>query len=78
MLTVAEASRAIADAMPAFDIETVSIDDACGRVLRQPVIAERDQPPFDRVTMDGIAISFDAWEEGNRAFSVQGTSSLVE
>ena len=73
MLTAAEASRAIADAMPAFDTETVFLDEACGRVLRQPVIAERDQPPFDRVTMDGIAISFDAWEDGTRTFKVQGT-----
>jgi len=73
MLTVAEASRAIADAMPAFGKETVALDHACGRILRQSVGAERDQPPFDRVTMDGIAISFDAWEGGARSFRVQGT-----
>ncbi len=73
MLTVAEATRAIADAIPAFGTETVALDRACGRVLRQSVTAERDQPPFDRVTMDGIAIDFDAWESGTRSFKVQGT-----
>ena len=73
VLTVAEASHAIADAIPAFGPETVPLDNACGRVLRQPVIAERDQPPFDRVTMDGIAISYDAWIDGTRAFNIQGT-----
>ncbi len=73
MLTVAEASRAIADAIPAFGKETVALDRACGRVLRQSVTAERDQPPFDRVTMDGIAIDFDAWESGTRSFKIQGT-----
>ena len=73
MLTVAEASRAIADAMPAFDTETVDLDACCGRVLRQQVIAERDQPPFDRVTMDGIAVSFESLAAGNRRFVIQGT-----
>ena len=73
MLTVAEASRAIADAIPAFGKETVALDRACGRVLRQSVAAERDQPPFDRVTMDGIAIDFNAWESGTRSFKIQGT-----
>ena len=27
-----------------------------GAVLRENIYAERDQPPFDRVTMDGIAL----------------------
>ena len=73
MLTVAEASRAIAEAMPAYDAVTVALDDARGRILRQTVSAERDQPPFDRVTMDGVAIDFDAWENGNRTFRIQDT-----
>ncbi|MDH3439590.1 MAG: molybdopterin molybdotransferase MoeA [Gammaproteobacteria bacterium] len=73
MLTVAEASRAIAEAMPAYDAVPVALDDARGRILRQTVSAERDQPPFDRVTMDGIAIDFNAWETGTRAFNIQGT-----
>ena len=73
MLTVTKAAGAIADAMPPFDTESVSLDRANGRILRQVVTAERDQPPFDRVTMDGIAISFDAFEDGRRAFRIQGT-----
>jgi len=73
MLTVAEASRAIADAMPAFDAQPIPLAEAPHRIQRQVVTAERDQPPFDRVTMDGIAISFDAWEGGARAFHIQGT-----
>ena len=73
MLTVAEASLAIAEAMPAFDAQSVPLADARGRILRQVVTAERDQPPFDRVTMDGIAIDFDAFEDGVRSFRIQGT-----
>jgi len=73
VLTVAEAKQAIAGAMPVFNSETVSLENACGRTLRQTVVAERDQPPFDRVTMDGIAIRFDAFEDGRREFRIQGT-----
>lgn len=73
MITTDEASRAIAAAMPVFDGESVPLARAAGRILRQSVSAERDQPPFDRVTMDGIAVSFDAFAGGTRRFAVQGT-----
>ncbi len=29
---------------------------ACGRVLAEPIIADRDYPPFDRATRDGFAV----------------------
>lgn len=57
LLTVADADRLIHEAMPSFGSERVPLDAAGGRVLRQSVHAERDQPPFDRVMMDGIAIA---------------------
>jgi molybdopterin molybdotransferase len=57
MLTPAEADAAIAAALPAAATERVPLQLCAGRVLREPVHAERDAPPFDRVTMDGIAIS---------------------
>jgi molybdopterin molybdotransferase len=73
MLTTAEATQAINDAMPMFGVESVLLEQAAGRVLRQVVSAERDQPPFDRVTMDGIAIRFASLASGNRQFVIQGT-----
>ena len=57
LLSVTEAERRIAERLPRFGSERVAIDAAAGRVLRQAVRAERDQPPFDRVMMDGIAIA---------------------
>ena len=73
MLTVAEATDAIATSMRSFDTETVRLDHAVGRVLRQSVTAERDQPPFDRVMMDGIAIRFADFADGMRGFPIQAT-----
>lgn len=73
MITTAEATQAIATAVPAFDSESVALNAASGRILRQVVCAERDQPPFDRVTMDGIAVRYDSLASGNREFAFQGT-----
>jgi molybdopterin molybdotransferase len=40
-------------------------------VLQQTVVAERDQPPFDRVTMDGIACAYADFAGGARKFPIQ-------
>lgn len=75
MLTAAEARAAILGEMTAFGITTVPIDTAIGRVLRQSVRAERDQPPFDRVMMDGICVSFADFEAGLRRFPIQSVQA---
>ncbi len=36
--------------------QRVALGEACGRVLRKDVVADRDQPPFDRAAMDGFAV----------------------
>jgi len=75
VITTAEATEAILAAMPVFETESVAADDAVGRVLRQTVVAERDQPPFDRVMMDGIAIAHADFASGTRSFPIQATQA---
>lgn len=53
--------------------ETVDILQANGRILAEDIIADRNLPPYDRVTMDGIAIHFDAFEAGQRDFEILET-----
>ncbi len=72
-LDVAEAAALIRDRLHGWGTVHVPIDAAQGEVLRQTVTAERDQPPFDRVTMDGIAIRHSAFAGGTRTFQVIGT-----
>lgn len=43
-----------------------------GAVLREPIVAPRDQPPFHRVTMDGIAFASQAFTSGQRSFRIAG------
>ena len=42
--------------LPCLPIESLPIAQCAGAVLRENIYAERDQPPFDRVTMDGVAL----------------------
>jgi len=71
MLTTTEALEAVLAATPTFPTETVAATEATGRVLRQIVRAERSQPPFDRVMMDGIAIAWSDYDNGQRSFPIQ-------
>lgn len=71
MLTAAEALDSVLTSIPDFPAVAVGLSGAAGRILRQTVIAERDQPPFDRVMMDGIAIAHADLDAGMRSFPVQ-------
>jgi molybdopterin molybdotransferase len=73
MLTPAEADAAIAATLAVAATERVPLPACVGRVLREPVHAERDAPPFDRVTMDGIAIASAAL--GRRNFRIAGVQA---
>src|SRR3954469_18351436 len=72
MITVDEADKIIMRSIRGFGIELISIEDAPGRVLAEPIIADRDLPPFNRVTMDGIAIKYSDVEKGIRNFKITG------
>ncbi len=55
----AEALRRVLDAaaaLPRPAVETVSLDDACGRIAARALCARMDQPPFDRSPLDGYAL----------------------
>lgn len=64
-LTILEAHR------EEFPEELRKIGDCIGHYLAEDLIADRDFPPFDRVTMDGIAINHAAFASGQRAFPIQ-------
>lgn len=72
MTNVGAAEALILERIQPLPARRVPLADAAGGILREPVRAERDQPPFDRVTMDGIAIAFRDWQNGRRSFQVVG------
>ncbi len=72
-ITVAEADEIILQNTGNFGVEDVYLLNATGRILAADVIADRDQPPYNRVTMDGIAISYMDYAGGTRRFCIKAT-----
>ncbi len=72
MVSVAEATQLIRQQTYRPGIERIKIEEAEGRILGETIKADRDFPPFDRVAMDGIAVAFQAIEEGWEGFRVEG------
>ncbi|WP_148301412.1 molybdopterin molybdotransferase MoeA [Asaia prunellae] len=70
LLTVEAAERLISEALTPFPGETISLEHAAGRILSQPVRAERSLPPYDRVILDGIAVR---WQAGVTRYRLEGT-----
>ena len=75
MLTPAEADALIGQHLQCLPIESLPLVQCAGGVLRENIYAERDQPPFDRVAMDGIALDSHAVAAGCRSFRVQATQA---
>ena len=57
MLTPAQAETLIEQHLTCLPIESLPLTQTAGAILRENIYAERDHPPFDRVAMDGIALS---------------------
>jgi molybdopterin molybdotransferase len=66
LLTPAQAETLIEQHLACLPIESLPLTQAAGAVLRENIYAERDQPPFDRVAMDGIALRSAAVTNGGR------------
>ena len=78
MISVSEATAIILSHSMETGKEDIAIQHACGRILREEVHADRNFPPFDRVAMDGIAIRFDSYKNGNRNFPIEGVQAAGE
>lgn len=78
MISVQEASASILSHLYKPDTRRIPLQEAVGSVLAEPITADRDFPPFHRVTMDGIAIAFDTWEKGKRTFLIESTQAAGE
>jgi len=75
VLTPAEADQLIGQHLQCLPIESLPLAQCAGAVLRENVYAERDQPPYDRVAMDGVALDSQAVSAGSRSFRIQATQA---
>jgi len=70
MISVTKALQIISAQVQHFSVEEVDLLQSTGCTLAQPVTADRDFPPFDRATMDGIAIGSRAFGQDVRQFRI--------
>lgn len=75
MITVQEAIQIISTTIKDFGTEQLPLINAIGRVLREDLVADRNFPPYNRVTMDGIGIRSADYDRGQRAFPIQGVAA---
>ncbi|MEP6711164.1 MAG: molybdopterin molybdotransferase MoeA [Ferruginibacter sp.] len=73
MINYQEAQRQILLFTKILKNETISLDEAYGRVLAETVTADRDYPPFNRATMDGYAINCKDYDSGTREYNIAST-----
>ncbi len=55
-----------------YGVEAIALKSATGRILCDEAIADRNFPPFNRATKDGIALNFKTASDGQEAFRIQG------
>jgi molybdopterin molybdotransferase len=71
LITPRLAEEAINSRLTCLPIESLPLTQCVGGTLRENVYAERDHPPFDRVTMDGIAVDSESLRRGLKRFRIQ-------
>ncbi len=75
MISVQEATSIILSNLWRTKAESVDVTHSTGRILAESILADRDFPPFDRVSMDGIAILFKSFQNGQTQFSIEATQA---
>ena len=78
MITVKEAQALILESIAPLQTERAPVHTCLDRVLAEPLLADRDLPPFNRSTFDGFAIASQEAANGTRAFSIQATAFAGE
>jgi molybdopterin molybdotransferase len=73
MISVQEADAILQQHVQTYSPELCPLHAATGRILREAIRADRPLPPYDRVAMDGIAVSSRALQAGVRSFHSEGT-----
>ena len=75
MVTVEEAERIVLNTIKDFGMEAIDFEQSPGRVLAEDLRTDRDLPPANRSTMDGIAIHFSSFEKGITTYKIVATQA---
>lgn len=72
MISVEKALEIILNSTQDFGVEEIPFLQSNNRVLKESILADSDFPPFNRVTMDGIAIDYISFQNGQKSYKIEG------
>ncbi|PQJ77028.1 molybdopterin molybdotransferase MoeA [Polaribacter glomeratus] len=77
MISVEKALQTVLNSTQNFGVEEIPFIKSFGRILKEEITADRDFPPFNRVSMDGIAVDFNEFSSRLRSnkqlsFNIEG------
>lgn len=75
MITFKEAYQKVLEHPLDLGTENVPLLSSLNRILAEDIYADRDFPPFDRATKDGIAIQFSDFANNGHSFSIEGIAA---
>ena len=75
MISVTQALQTVLNSSLDFGVEETPFLKSVGSILKEEIFADRDFPPFNRVSMDGIVINYTSFKNGQRAFKIEGIQS---
>ena len=75
MVSVEQALQIVLRSAQDFGVEEIPFIKSVGRILKEEISADRDFPPFNRVSMDGIAIDYASFRQGQKSFEIEGVQA---
>ncbi|WP_282075752.1 molybdopterin molybdotransferase MoeA [Maribacter aquivivus] len=75
MITFKEAYQKVLAHPLDLGAENVSLLNSLNRILAEDIYADRDFPPFDRATKDGIAVQFSDFANNGHSFKIEGVAA---
>jgi len=75
LITSQEALEIILQNSEDWGIETIPFQKSEGRILKEIIVSDRDLPPFNRVSMDGIAMCAGTYDQGVRTYKIEGVQA---
>lgn len=73
MIHYQEAQQIILAQVKPLATESIALSNADGRILAEPIVADRDYPPFNRATMDGFAFDHNDFVNGIKQYNIIDT-----
>ena len=72
MISVIQALQTVLNSAQDLGFEEIPFLKSVGRILKEAIFADRDFPPFNRVSMDGIVIDYNSFKNGQKSFRIEG------